>query len=447
MLQALYEKTKDRLNAKFEINFVPFGDYQSKLTMLASSGDQYDAAFTADWYGYSQMVNKGAFLDLSELAPKYAPGLYKIYSDKNMLSSASINGKLMALPWTEIKTSKPVFQYRKDIAEKLNVDPGDLTTIEGIDKFLTAINKAKPGMPVFYQNMNAPEGSVGAFLVSKYEYIDLGFHSLYIDLNDPALKVMPIEQTPLFKEAVTLAKKWYDAGIISSNTLNDKTNMPFENATVFAQKNTLGALYDAVNFTDKNAENAAVVVYPDNKYIRDSQMNNAIALNKNAANPERMLMFMDLLSTDREVYDLFFYGIKDKTYTVDGNGVIGFAPGEDPSKPLWQNWFNWGFLRDEFTRPTVGRSADAIKASREFATRPNILVSPTAGLVPITDNIKTELAARDQLIAEDGKLLLVGIVKGDVDQAINSYIERQKASGLDKIIAEVQKQIDDFVNK
>ncbi|MNW33042.1 Bacterial extracellular solute-binding protein [compost metagenome] len=447
VLQALYEKTKDRLNAKFEINFIPFGDYQSKLTMLASSGDSYDAAFTADWFGYSQMVNKGAFLDLSELAPEHAPNLYKIYSDKNMLSSASMNGKLMALPWTEIKTSKPVFQYRKDIAEKLNVEPGDLTTIEGVDMFLTAINKANPGMPIFYQNMNASEGSIGALLAPKYEYVDLGFHSLYIDLNDPAHKVMPIEQTPMFKEAVTIAKKWYDEGIISKNTLNDKTNTPFENSNAFSQKNIIATLFEEVNFTDKNAVNGAAEVYPGNKFIRDSQMNNAIVINKNAANPERMLMFMDLLSTDREVYDLFFYGIKDKTYTMDENGVIGFVPGEDPSKPLWQNWFNWGFLREEFTRPTISRSEKAIQENREFVIRPNILVSPTAGLVPITDNIKTELSARDQLISEEGKLLLVGIIKGDVDQAINSYIEKQKAVGLDKILADVQKQVDDFMNK
>ncbi|THF77807.1 extracellular solute-binding protein [Cohnella fermenti] len=447
VLDALYEKTKDRLNAKIELNFVPFGDYQQKLTMLASSGDEYDAAFTADWYGYSQMVNKGAFLDLSELAPQYAPNLYKLYEDNNMLSSASVNGKLMALPWTEIKTSKPVFQYRKDIADKLGVEPGDLSTIEGIDSFLEKINKANPGVQVYYQNMATSEGTLSALLEPKYEYLNMGFHSLYMDLNDPAHKVVPVEQTPMFKEAVTLAKKWYDEGIISKNILNDKTNQPYENSNAFSQKNTNGALYEKTNFTDKSAVNAAVEVYPDNKFVRDSQMNNAMAINKNAANPERMLMFMDLLTTDREVYDLFFYGIQDKTYSLDASGNIDFAPGEDPSKPLWQNWFNWGFERADFVRPTVSRPAEAIESEYVFATRPNILVSPIAGLVPITDNIKTELANRDQLVSEEGKLLLVGIVKGDIDQAIDSYIEKQKAAGLDKVLAEVQKQVDAFINK
>jgi len=445
VLNALYELTKDRLNAKFELNFIPFGDYQQKLTMMASSGDNYDAAFTADWFGYASMVNKGAFLDLSDLMPKYAPNLYKFYQDNDMLSSASVKGKLMAVPWTEIKTSKPVINYRKDIADKLNVQPGDLTTIEGIDAFLTAIAAAKPGMTVYDMAMKGDAGDIVTLLQPKYEMQDIGFNTLYIDVNDATAKVVPLEQTELFKEAVHLAKKWYDTGVISKNALADKDNEPFVTGKVFAGKSTSGALYEVTNFTDKSAVKAAVEVYPNKKFARDSQMNNAMAINANAANPERMLMFMDLLSSDQEVYDLFFYGIKDKTYTLDADGVVGFTASEDPAKPLWQSWFNWGFYRSALARPTASSSAEAMKNNLAYASRSNIVASPLAGFVPSPDAIKTELTQRAQLSSEQGKLLLSGIVKGDIDTAINAYIEKQKAAGLDKIIADVQKQIDEFL--
>lgn len=444
VLDALYQKTKDKLNAKFEINFIPFSDYQNKLTLMASSGDNYDAAFTADWFGYANFVNKGAFLPLNDLLPKYAPDLYKFYKDNNMLSSATVKGQIMALPWTRIKSSKPVFNYRKDIADKLNVQPGDLTTIEGIDSFLTAIAKGSPGMTVFDMAMRGAAGDIVPLLQPKYEMWDMGFGNLYMDLNDPNKKVVPLEQTPMFKEAVTLAKKWYDNGVISKNALADKENKPFETGKVFSGKTIYEALYEKTNFTDKSAVQAAVEVYPDKKFARDSQMNNAMAINKNAANPERMLMFMNLLTTDKDVYDLFFYGIKDKTYTLDSNGVVGFAPGEDPAKPLWQNWNNWGFYREAFARPTATRDVEAIKKENEFVARPNIVLSPIAGFTPSPDAIKTELAKRQQLSDEQGKLLLSGIVKGDIDAAINDYIQKQKDAGLDKILTEVQKQVDDF---
>ena len=445
VLNALYEKTKDKLNAKFEINFVPFSDYQNKLTLMSASGDNYDAAFTADWFGYANFVNKGAFLGLNDLMPKYAPDLYKFYKDNNMLSSFTVKGQLMAVPWTRIKTSKPVFMYRKDIADKLNVQPGDLTTIEGIDTFLTAIAKGNPGMTAFNVNVGgSAAGDIVPLLSPKYEMWDMGFNSLYMDLNDPNKKVVPLEQTPMFKEAVTLAKKWYDNGVISKNALADKENKPFETGKAFSGKSIYERLYETTTFTDKSAVQGAVEVYQSKKFARDSQMNNAMAINKNAANPERMLMFMNMLTTDKDIYDLFFYGIKDKTYTLDANGAVGFAPGEDPAKPLWQNWNNWGFYRDAFARPTTTRSADAIKKEAEFVARPNIVLSPITGFTPAPDAIKTELAKRQQLADEQGKLLLSGIIKGDVDAAIKEYIEKQKAAGLDKILAEVQKQVDEF---
>jgi putative aldouronate transport system substrate-binding protein len=299
-------------------------------------------------------------------------------------------------------------------------------------------------MTVFDMAMRGAAGDIVPLLQPKYEMWDMGFGNLYMDLNDPNKKVVPLEQTPMFKEAVTLAKKWYDNGVISKNALADKENKPFETGKVFSGKTIYEALYEKTNFTDKSAVQAAVEVYPDKKFARDSQMNNAMAINKNAANPERMLMFMNLLTTDKDVYDLFFYGIKDKTYTLDSNGVVGFAPGEDPAKPLWQNWNNWGFYREAFARPTATRDVEAIKKENEFVARPNIVLSPIAGFTPSPDAIKTELAKRQQLSDEQGKLLLSGIVKGDIDAAINDYIQKQKDAGLDKILTEVQKQVDDF---
>lgn len=447
VLEALSKQTKSKLNAKFEFNFVPFGDYQNKLTMMAASGDNYDACFTADWFGYAMMVNKGAFLNLNNLAPKYAPKLYKYYKTHDMIAPCSVNGQLFALPWTELKTSKPVFAYRQDIAEKLKVQAGDLTTIEGIDKFLTAIAQKKPGMIVFDMAIGGAGlyGDILSLLQPKYEYQDLGFHTFYLDLNDPAHKVLPLEQTPIFKEAVKYAKKWYDSGIISRNALMEKQLQLFENGRAFSKKDTNSKLFEKVPFIDKTAVCKAIEVYPGKKFTRDSPLNNAMAINKNAANPERTLMFFELLSTDRRVYDTVMYGIKGKTYTVDSNGIIGFAKGENPAKPLWQNWSSWGLWRVNFYRPTLLRSLEAIKKEQAYASRPNIVISPLSGFVPNPDPIKTELAKRDQIAEEQGKLLLAGIVSGDIDEAIKDYIEKQKAAGLDKILVEVQKQVDSFI--
>lgn len=449
VLSNLESLTKSKTNCKFDFNFISFGDYQNKLTMLAASGDNYDAAFTADWFGFSTMVNKGAFMDITKLTQKYAPDLYKIYQEKDMLSSASVGGKLMALPWTQLKTSKPVFAYRKDIADKYNLQPGDLTTIEGIDKFLTAAVKANTGMNTLFDMNIAGSGMKGDIvnlLCPKYEYQDIGYHSLYIDLNDPTCKIVPLEQTPMFKEAVTYAKKWYDEGIINKNAMAEIGTKLFESGKDFSQKNIDERIYEKTAFTDSSAKSAAVEVYPNKKFTRDSQMNNAIAINKNAANPERTLMFMNLISSNEAAYDALMYGIKDVTYSIDSNGQVGYASGESASKPLWQGWNGWGFYRANFAKPTISRPTAAIKQEETFVNRSNIVISPLAGFIPSSDAIKTQLAQRDQIQDEQGKLLLAGIVNGDITTAINEYIKRQKAAGLDQIISDTQSQVNKFLS-
>jgi putative aldouronate transport system substrate-binding protein len=71
-------------------------------------------------------------------------------------------------------------------------------------------------------------------------------------------------------------------------------------------------------------------------------------------------------------------------------------------------------------------------------------MSPIAGLIPNTDSIKTEIAKRDALYDQIGKLLVFGAVT-DVDKTLDDYIAKQKAAGLDKILAEVQKQVNAWI--
>ncbi len=446
VLNALYNQTRERLHARFEFTFIPYGDYINRLTMMTASGNNYDAVFTADWLNYSAMATKKAFLNLNEILPEYAPNLYKYYKDHKMLADCSIDGQIMALPWTQIKTSKPVFVWRKDIADKFGIIPGELTTIEGIDRFLTKIEEANPGITVFDMHMSGTgtSGDILPLLHPKYEYADIGFHSFFVDLRDQTPRLIPLEQTEMFREAVYLARRWYKKGIISKNALVEKQIYLYENGRVFSKKDTNQALYETINFTDKSAVSSAVEIYPGKKFIRDSQMNNAMALNKYSANPERTLIFFELLTTDQSVYDTLIYGIKGKTYTINKKDEIEFVKGESSSRSYWLNWFNHGFKRIDMERPTVGRSMAAIKKEREYAMRPNIVISPLSGFSLNTDLIRTQLARRDQLCEEQGKLLLAGIGTGDVDKAIDEYIQNQKSSGLDKILVELQKQIDTF---
>ncbi|KRE92072.1 hypothetical protein ASG89_34010 [Paenibacillus sp. Soil766] len=51
------------------------------------------------------------------------------------------------------------------------------------------------------------------------------------------------------------------------------------------------------------------------------------AINRNSKNPERAMMLLELLNTDKDLFNLLNFGIKDKHYKIDADGFM--VPGDD----------------------------------------------------------------------------------------------------------------------
>ena len=210
ILAKFCEKYKDQLNIeKIEYNFVSFGDYEDKMTSLVAGGDDFDGFFVADWMLYPKMANKGAFLPLNDLMQQYAPTLYQAYQDNGSFTACSIDGQLVALPWVNEKSSKAILLYRKDLADQYGVTVNALETIEDLDAFLTQAHEKIPNITTFESGF--PRGNtysdVLAILNAKYEMDSMNYHMLTFDLNASGVTLEPIEQTQMFKEAVTWMKK------------------------------------------------------------------------------------------------------------------------------------------------------------------------------------------------------------------------------------------------
>ena len=64
---------KEKLNCTLQINWIGWAEYANKYPMLYSSGEQFDMAYCATWLNFANLARRGAFKDLSELLPTYAP--------------------------------------------------------------------------------------------------------------------------------------------------------------------------------------------------------------------------------------------------------------------------------------------------------------------------------------------------------------------------------------
>lgn len=443
---AIAEKTKDKLNVKFDVQFVPWNDYRDKIKLLSASGDNFDAYFDANWNIYDQMVAQGALLDIAPLLPKYAPTLYKKYEELNYIKPISTGGKIYAAPWTIGKALRPYFIYRADLAEKYNVDMSNVKTVEDLEPYLKAIKDNEPDVLPTWWAKGAGANNFAQIIkayTTKYE-LDAVSNGLVYDLNDASHKIVPLEQTQAFREAAHTIRRWYEAGYISKDSISMEQKDQFGNGRSAGFWHEIDSAVSVKSFEVPGAINAGVNLYPDKKFRNDSPLGNVIAINKNAANPERMLMFLELLSTDRDVYDMVLYGIEGKTYVKDGDKVK-YPEGLDASKSTYLDWpGQWAFWRSGFVRPDDTRPQSYWDAMQAAVEDPTNIMTPLGSFSPNYDAIKTEIAKRDAVADELLRVIEFGLDK-DVDKAVDDYIAKQKAAGTDKIVEELQKQVDAYL--
>lgn len=435
-----YVKDKG-LNVKFDINFIPFNDFKDKMLVMAASGDNWDLNFDGDWLSYNQMAAKGSYMALNDLLPQYAPNLYKKYEEQGTLSAATIDGNIVGLPWTMKMNQRQFVTWRSDLTEKagINVAKDSVKTIEDTENLLRELRKAYPNMKL---NRTGPL----TLIKIREEWIDLNQHGLGYYLGDPAMKIQPIEQQPFYKEAAVKAREWYDEKLINRDAMIDKTDGAAEwrnGKSVFTLTSHEWVNADP-GFSDPSFKLESSLIYPDKKQVNRTPLANVAAINRNSKHPDRVLRFLDMIETDRTLYDLVQYGIEGKTYKLDGDTAV-YPDGMSTTTSNYMEWGGqWAFWKPQFMRPTSTYPKDFWLHEAEFASEPINVNSPLDGLFVSEEPMKNELAKRDQAIEEFNKPIEFGTVK-DPEKAVDDYIEKQKKNGLDKIIAETQKQVDAFL--
>ena len=156
------------------------------------------------------------------------------------------------------------------------------------------------------------------------------------------------------------------------------------------------------------------------------------AISKTSKNPERAMMFINLINTDKDLYNLLVNGIKDKHYTLGADNVATPTADSGYSVPGWVfgNTFN-ALLTPGKTTAIL----DQVKKDNETA-KP----SPIMGFSFNVQPVSAEIASVTAVIGEYGPGLDTGTIEPNTKLA--EFQAKLKDAGADKIVAEIQKQLD-----
>ena len=439
---------EEKLNCSLTVQFLSWGEHDTKYSLLFSSEEKFDLIFTASsWAHYEQTVSLGGFYELTEdFIQTYAPGIWEAVPEVAW-DQAKIDGKVYMVPNYQTEFDQDVLAVRGDLLKKYGMD--GITSWEDLKEFYYNVAEQEDGMYAsqggpWYQYFQAQGMSITGGAPQSGELI------LYNTQDPDDLDFTYILDWDGFKEYCEEAKKMADAGCWSQDVLNitDERQVAFLNGKAATMAWNLGSCKTyAKQANEANPDWNATICDPvtDEAKKVKPYIGNGVAINVNSTNKERAMMVLNEFYTNQEVYDLSMLGIEGKHWE---------AVGDTEYKVLDESGFgvdqncNWGWKNDNINRSEAIENPTTVDETFEeldTAWRSNIKEEhPYDGFNFDSTKVTTQVAAVEAALGTYYAPLINGLVD-DVDTSIEQLKKALENAGINQIIEELNKQAEEYI--
>ncbi len=438
--QAMNEILEPKLGINVDILPLTKGEFTQKLNLLMASGDDLDVTFIGSkaWGGnFYQVVSKGGLLPINDLLDEYGQGVKEMIPEKYW-DAVKVNDSIMAVPNYQILARQNGFRAQVRFLEKYGYDMSDWTEIEDVEPFLHDIkeNEPKNVIPWFLTKLGIWDNSMHYYGLD--EVADTKTPGA-IRFEDTSLRVVNQFATAEFEQHVRLMHKWYEAGYIQKDAavITDMAGVAKTgNVAVDWGSHKPGGLED---LKTRNGGNEVAVKMLATPFVNtNSIVVTLTAIARQSENPEKAMQFINEINTNKELYNIAVFGIEGVNYNkVDENRIAliensGWFPNAAWGMGCQFNAYLYGDQPDNVWEETI--------ALNESAT-----ASPLLGFVfdpsPVKSEINNVLSIYDMYAPS----LMTGTA--DPDVLLPEFIQKMKEAGSEKIIAEMQKQLDAWLKK
>ncbi|WP_256975163.1 ABC transporter substrate-binding protein [Paenibacillus amylolyticus] len=425
---------KEKINATVKLVPISFGAWSQQKTLMLSSGEQVDL-MVSGLGTYSQDVGKGMYVELDDLLASHGKGIeeaFKTTIGLDILDGARIDGKLYGMPNIKNAAQDSVIGMRKDLIDKYKMDTSKIKNLDDFDQVFKVIKENEPDIIPIAKSGNS------ILQVLSGNVLELLGDGVALSNDQSSLKVINQFENEEYISMLNTVRRWYLAGYIAKNsTMSTETGNNLMTAgKAFSYPNLVDAW---LNIDSTSSGKELVLAHLKPTLIETGAITGFMwSITKNSVDQERAMMLMNLLYTDKDVINLLNYGIEGKHYVKVSDNVIDFPEGINQSNStyfpnqrwMFGNWFLSYLIKGEDPE-TYTKAIDYTKK----ATRSRIL-----GFNFDSEPVRTEIAAVTNVINQYLVPLETGVL--DPVTTVPLFNNQLKDAGIDKIIAEKQRQLD-----
>ena len=441
----------DKIGAKIKLHPLTFADVTTKAPLILQSGEKCDLMAMSGFNPYNNGVATGGLLALDELLPQYAPKTLAAYPAE-IWDAARVNGKIYgAINNTGGWPSFAGMWARQDLLDKYKFDWQNTKTVEDWEPYFDQIVASGDGtIPLV-----STDGYWGRTWFPNYygyDAIDKGIGSpqaqgiIGVKVDDAARKVVAVPWTPEYKQAIELARRWYDKGYFLKTPPTDSEMIAMRSALKFSTFHFPGTGEFSTKAMSSNEWNSIPIM---TQHLQEKPIINTGAVQGSitsvcatSEHPDLAVKYIEEVNNNPELLNLLNYGIegkhwvwvdKDKKLISYPEGVDGQTVGYNPNA-YWQFGDRHNlYLMDE---------SDVGVFDRIDADMKNAAYSPVMGFTPDRTAIQNEIAQ----ISTVAKQYCDPLEKGLADPAtgLKDCQDKLKEAGIDKVVAEIQRQVDEW---
>jgi putative aldouronate transport system substrate-binding protein len=456
---AINEYIGPKINAKVNIHWWEAADWESRMTVMVASGQDtgiigFGSQSKLDYLIHSQ---RGSYYPIEKLMDQYGQNTKALFN-QGVWNAMTINGHIYGIP--SLKDNCYIIStiYNEELANKLGVDMAKAPWAGSFYKMESWLNEVKAKRdqvlganivePLMWNTENEMPYNFALNALLNDSFMAVSNIDGIMDIAGyDSRTIFNLYDTPEYRDFCHAQWRMVQKNILAYD-YTDKRDWRYTGNMLiwpgwgytFMEEHLYGNA-----FTTRMLDPTRVWTDTQNYY------SSGTAISANSKNPERAMMFLEMVNNDPVLATMMRFGIEGQHYIRDAQGkmVTAGSPRNSDSTALgFLYWYaapvgNLTIVNapESYTGPN-GIMYTKMNQFNRDAKQP-IYMGFSFNIQPVSN----EIAACSSVVMEYRDTLRRGQAgsEAEIDRLIGEFNAKLRANGLDKILAEAQRQADAFL--
>lgn len=446
---AINEIIEPEIGVTLKLEPVNVANLANETSLAISSGSKLDICLTL-FTGVGSLVRTGSVIPIDELYETYGADIAEACGVS--IFGGYYGNAMYAVPIAYVNGKSYGYAARTDLLTKygFEIDEEKIYTIEELEEIFAAVKEGE-GDAFYCIAGYVNQESMGS-VENIYAYDKLGATAasgvLMLTEEDPEMKVTNLFETKEYEDYAGRMYRWAQAGYYSPDASSATESWMDQ---VKAGNYLGGFTYTSGAVKgdfESNTGMEITIINTVEGYSASHMFQDTLwSITSACQNPEKTMEFLNYIYKDSRISTLLQFGIEGVSYEVteqDENGtVIKFPEGQNPMTVsfycllgVYGNRLEWPVMAPETT--TTNKE---IKEWSESVMH----ISPALGYCFVSDSVASEYAAVTSVMNQYMPIISAGAI--DPVQELPEFIEALKAAGIDTVIEENQRQLDEWLTE